>query len=196
MKRETQEEVLKWMLGRAYRAKHHKKELEDRLERINEEREAPIGSPGYEMMPRTTGPGAGAASILFKLADIEDRIIEQKGEIEKAYIQVMDIIDFIPQAELARRIFELRHLDSMNFTDIAMAIPLARSRCYEIYNDAIDRLLEYPRIRKMVNDAAIEYCQWYAKETKPKKSSGPHSLEKQNGIPKPEKETAKKKRKK
>lgn len=201
MKREMQEEILKWMLGQVYRAEHHKKELEDRLERIVAEREAPIGSPGYEPLPRVMEPGAGAASILFKQAEIEERIYEQKAEIEKSLVRVMDIIDFIPQKETARRIFELRHLDCLNMTQTADAIPISRPQAYVIYNEAIDKLLEFPKIQKMVRDSEIEYCDWYvrkdeAERRRSKKQSGGIKPEIQNGNLKPGKKTGKRKRKK
>lgn len=201
MKREMQEEILKWMLGQVYRAKHHKKELEDRLDRIVAEREAPIGSPGYDPLPRVMEPGAGAASILFKQADIEERIYEQKTEIEKSYVRVMDIIDFIPQSETARRIFELRHLDCLNFTQTAEAIPISRPQAYVIYNATIDKLLTFPKIQKMVADSEGEYCDWYvrkdaAEQKRAKKQSGGMEPEKQNGNSKPGKRSGKKKRKK
>lgn len=196
MKREMQEDILKWMLGQVYRAKHHKKELEDRLERIVVERESPIGSPGYDPLPRVMEPGAGAASILFKQADIEERIYEQKAEIEKSYVRVMDIIDFIPQKETARRIFELRHLDGLNFTETADAIPISRPQAYVIYNKAIDKLLEFPKIQKMIEDSEMEYCEWYVKNDKPRKSSGYEEPENKSGISKPVNKSRKKKRKK
>lgn len=196
MKREMQEEILKWMLGQVYRAEHHKKELEERLERIIAEREAPIGSPGYDPLPRVMEPGAGAASILFKQADIEDRIYEQKAEIEKSIVRVMDIIDYIPKREVARRIFELRHLDCRNMTETAHAIPISRPQAYVIYNDAIDKLLEFPKIQKMIADSEVDYCEWFVKNTNPKKSSGVDSPKNQSGYKKPGNKSRKKIRKK
>ena len=199
MKREMQEEILKWMLGQVYRAEHHKKELENRLERIVAEREAPIGSPGYDPLPRTMEPGAGAASILFKQAEIEERIYEQKAEIEKSLVRVMDIIEFIPKNETARRIFELRHLDCFNMTETADAIPISRPQAYVIYNDAIDRLLEFPKIQKMVKDSELEYCDWYVRkdqaERRSKKQSGGISPENKTGNSKPKSKSGKRKRK-
>lgn len=161
MKKGMQRDILMWMLGRVYRAEKHKQELTERLMRINAERDAPIGSPGYDPLPRVPEPGSGAASILIKLADIEDRIYAQKKEIEKSYVMVMDIIDFIPQMETARRIFELRHLDCKTFAQVSEAIPLARSRCYIIYNEAIDKLLEFPRIRAMISECEPQYLDWF-----------------------------------
>ncbi len=184
MEREDAKDILIWMLNQVKRAEIHKKELTERLMRINAERENPIGSPGYDPMPRSSGKGDGAASILFKLADIEDRIYEQRTEIENSYVRVMDIIDFIPQAETARRIFELRHLDCLGFQDVADAIPMSRSRVYDIYNETLDKLLDFPKISKMVDENEKDYLQWYMdreeRRRKAEKSSGGYKSQNRN----------------
>ena len=61
MEREDAREVLKWMLDQVRRAERHKRELMERLERINADRKNPIKSPGYDPMPRSAGNGDGAA---------------------------------------------------------------------------------------------------------------------------------------
>ena len=44
MKKENErEEILKWLLGRIYRARQKKKHLDERLEKIRAERNAPLG---------------------------------------------------------------------------------------------------------------------------------------------------------
>ena len=161
MEREDAREILKWMLGQVRRAEQHKKELMERLERINEDRKHPIKAVGYDPMPRSAGIGDGAASILLKLADIEERIYDQRTEIENSIVQVMDIIDFIPQSDTARRIFELRHLDCLNFQDVADAIPMSKSRTYEIYNETIDKLLDFEKISQMCKENEDAYLEWY-----------------------------------
>ena len=76
-------DVLKWMLGQIYRAEKRKKQLDERLVRIAEERDAPIGGVGYRPLPRSSsGEGNGAASIILKMSDIEERIYTQKEEVE------------------------------------------------------------------------------------------------------------------
>lgn len=160
MEKSMQEDILKWMLGQAFRAEDHKKRLDERLKRINEERNAPIGGIGYEPIVKRSEPGEGAASIVFKLADIEDRIYQQKSEIEKAIVRVMNIIEYIPISEIDREIFEMRHIDMMQWPDIEAAIPMSKSQCIRRYNAAIDRLLLNPRIQKMVKDSEADYCAW------------------------------------
>ena len=198
MEREDARDILKWMLGQVKRAEYHKKELLERLERINADRENPLKSSGYDPMPRTMSVGDGAASILFKLSEIEERIFEQRDEIDNAIVKVMDIIDFIPQGEIARRIFELRHLDGLNMGETADAIPMSKSRCYDIYNETIDKLLDFPKIAIMVKENEADYIDWYItteeKRRKAEKSSG--GSKNQNGGGNPRSKFRKKKRKK
>lgn len=198
MEREDARDILKWMLGQVKRAEYHKKELLKRLERINADRENPLKSSGYDPMPRTMSVGDGAASILFKLSEIEERIFEQRDEIDNAIVKVMDIIDFIPQGEIARRIFELRHLDGLNMGETADAIPMSKSRCYDIYNETIDKLLDFPKISLMVEENEADYLDWYIsreeKRLKAERSSG--GSKNQNGGSNPRIKSRKKKRKK
>jgi hypothetical protein len=190
MDRQEQKDILIWVLKEVWRAEAHKDELTERLMRINAERNAPIGAAGYEPLPRTQTPSAGAASILFKLSEIEDRIYEQKAEIEKSIVRVMDIIDFIPQHEIARRIFELRYIDMKGWGEIADAIPIARSGCYDHHNRAIDKLLDFPKIQTEVENSRLAYLAWCVEREKQTGSKN------QSGGIKPGNKSRKKNRKK
>lgn len=153
--------ILKWMLGQRFRAEKRKKQLDERLSNIIEEREAPIGGMGYKPLPRSSsGDGAGAASILLKMSDIEERIYGQKEEVEKAIVRVMDIIDYLPIESLEREICELRHIDMKPWQEIQDGIPMSRSQCNKRYNRAIEMLLNNGRIIRMVEESEAEYTDW------------------------------------
>ena len=96
----------------------------------------------------------------------------------------MDIIDFIPQSDTARRIFELRHLDCLNFQDVADAIPMSKSRTYEIYNETIDKLLDFEKISQMCKENEGAYLEWYMnmedRRRKAEKSSGGYKSQNRN----------------
>ena len=79
---ENDRSVLEWMLGQYVRAKRRKKQLEVRQ--------------GYDPLPRSGGNSEGAAGILMKLADIEDRIYEQKAKADKSMVSVATILNFLP----------------------------------------------------------------------------------------------------
>lgn len=170
------EQVLRWLLGQIYRAEKRKRQLDERLMRINEERNAPIGGQGYEPLPRDSSVGSGAASILFKLASIEERIYEQKEEIERCIVRVMDILDYLPINSIGREICELRHIDLMKWREIEEAIPMSHSQVHKNYKSAIEQLLTFPRIRQLVEEnrqAYIEYSvQLGERMIRSKKQSG------------------------
>lgn len=154
-------EILKWMLGQIYRAEKRKKQLDERLVRIAEERDAPIGGVGYRPLPRSSsGEGNGAASIILKMSDIEERIYTQKEEVEKAIVRVMDILDYLPQDSLEREICELRHIDMKPWNDIQESIPMSRSQCNKRYNKAIEMLLNKGRIERMIEENEEAYTDW------------------------------------
>ena len=172
-------DILKWMLGQIYRAEKKKQQLDERLNSIADKRAAPIGGTGYKPLPRSSsGNGDGAASIILKMSDIEERIYAQKEEIEKAIVRVMDIIDYLPQDSLEREICELRHIDMKPWQEIQDEIPMSRSQCNKRYNNAIKMLLNNGRILRMVDDNEGAYTDWKLNKelnllkNPPKKSSG------------------------
>ena len=152
--------VLKWMLGQIKRARQRKKRLDDRLMEINAEHNSPIGGVGYKPLPRNGGISNGAASILFKLADIEERIYAQKTEIEKSIVRVMDILEYLPIDSLEREVCELHYIDGKKMTEIEYVIPMSRAQCYNKLNAAIAMLLTQPRIKTMVRKNTQAYDDW------------------------------------
>ena len=47
----------------------------------------------------------------MKIADIEDRVYEQKEKADKSMVNVVTILDFLPAESMEREICELRHID-------------------------------------------------------------------------------------
>lgn len=162
--KKEQLDVLKWLLEQIFRAENHKKDLEERLLRINEERNAPIGGMGYDPLPRSSGTGNGAASILFKLADVEERIYAQKEEVEKCIVRVMDILEYLPVNSLERRICELRYLDMKPWGEISKRIPMSRSQCHRRCNEGLEKILSHSRIQKMVQENTDAYWDFRVNE--------------------------------
>ncbi len=100
MNKKKQVKVLKYFLGRIYRSDKHKSHLDARITGIKAKRRV-------EGCPEAEDP----ASIRYWMSDIEDRILEQKREIDLAIAQVMDILDYLPIHSIERQICELRHID-------------------------------------------------------------------------------------
>lgn len=149
--------VLEWMLGQYVRAKRRKKQLEVRLLEINAERDSPIGGQGYDPLPRSGGNNEGAAGILMKLADIEDRIYEQKAKADKSMVSVATILNFLPEESMEREICELRHIDGHEWGEIAEGIPMSKSQCHRIHKAAMYELLEFNYVKELVTENRESY---------------------------------------
>lgn len=177
---ENDRSVLEWMLGQYVRAKRRKKQLEVRLLEINAERDSPIGGQGYDPLPRSGGNNEGAAGILMKLADIEDRIYEQKAKADKSMVNVATILNFLPEESMEREICELRHIDGHEWGEIAEGIPMSKSQCHRIHKTAMYELLEFNYVKELVTENRESYEYYiekkeearYRRENQARKNTG------------------------
>lgn len=149
--------ILRWYMGQVKRAKNRKRQLERRLQEINSELNAPIGGVGYSAMPRNGGTGQGAASIIMRIAEVEERIARQQENIGKTIVHVMDIMDYLPEESTEREIIELKHIDCLKWERIQLEANLSRSPCYDYYNRGIKILLQNKRVQKIVKDNEEAY---------------------------------------
>lgn len=118
--------ILKKFLQRYYRAKKQQETLQERLQRMRLEFRD------------------GEAS------EIEARLKKQKKEAKKYTLQIMEILDFLPQGSTERTIMELRHIDCKTWTQVQRAVFLTPSPCYERYNKGLDALLKIAKVRTMI----------------------------------------------
>lgn len=157
-------EILKWYLGQVKRAKNRKQQLERRLKEINNELNAPIGGVGYSPLPRNGGTGQGAASIIMRIAEVEERIARQQEQVGKTIVHVMDIMDYLPEESTEREIMELKHIDCLKWERIQAEAHLSRSPCYEYYKKGIELLLKNKRVQKIVEDNTEAYDEYMASQ--------------------------------
>lgn len=163
MRKENEKaEILKWLLGRIYRARQKKKRLDERLAKIRAERNAPLGGVRYKPLPRSSGEDEGAAGIVLKMSEIEEKIYKQQEEIEQAIVCVMDILDELPWDSLEREICEMRHIDTKPWKEIEDSIPMSYSQCNRRYNRALEMLMSKERIEQMIEENKEEYTKWKA----------------------------------
>lgn len=149
MDKEKQVEVLKYFLGRIYRSDKHKSQLDARIMGIKAKRQI----EGYP------------ASIRYWISEIEDRIMEQKREIDLAIAQVMDILDYLPIHSIERQICELRHIDFKPWGAISAEIPMSRSQVYRRYRIALDALLANQRVQAVMKEYEGEYDKYIQRRT-------------------------------
>lgn len=151
-------DILKWILGQAYRSERRKARLDIRLRRLREEIEGPPGGKGYSPLPRSPQKNtSGAAGVMAEISDIEERIYLQKADIGKAIVKTMDILDYLPKNSDERDICEMRHIDMMQWQQIQEEAHISRSQCFKIYRGALERILQNERVRNIVNESRDEF---------------------------------------
>lgn len=134
--------------------KKRKKQLETRLKDIQKEMSMPIGGIGYSPTPHSTtnNVGAGAAGFTIKMAEIEDRIIKQNEEMERAMIAVMDVMNFLDEGDTDRRIMEYRYIDGKDWRSIESIENMTRQAANNHLNAGLNKLLEFKKIRVMIKE--------------------------------------------
>ena len=91
-------------------------------------------------------------SLVYRIAEVEDRIGQQREAMAKAVLHVMDMIDLLPQNSMERTVVEMRHIDCKPWEKIAQAVHMSWSRVFDYYNAALDTLLTYKRTEKLLGD--------------------------------------------
>lgn len=148
-----QRQLLKRFLSQYYRAKDRQATLRARLASLQAELKYPgVKVPPLDGIPGKTGVSSGAASLTLKIADIEDRIQKQTEIEAKSVIAIMDVIEFLPADTIERDILEFRHIDCKPWDKIMDCVHLSRSPCFEYYNKALDKLLTYKKVRRILSD--------------------------------------------
>ena len=146
-------EAVKEYLQQYHDAKTKKRILEERHRTLSADlRDPGVGSP-YRTMPRQAREG-GAVSLVYRIAEVEDRIDKQREAMAKAVLHVMDMIDLFPQNSMERTVVEMRHIDCKPWEKISQAVHMSRSRVFDYYNAALDTLLGYKRTEKLLEDYA------------------------------------------
>ena len=113
--------VLKKYLTRFFRAKEKQKTLQQR---------------------------AAIRADLGEASALEARVQAQAKAAERSALEIMDILDLLPEDATERTILELRHLDCKPWREINRAVYLTASPCFEYYNRGLDTLLSMEQVRK------------------------------------------------
>ena len=147
-------EAVKEYLQQYHMARERRRILERRHDVLARELKAPAPGSAYMTMPasRSAADSEGAVSVVFRLSEVEERIEAQRIAMGRAVTMVMDLIDLLPENSMERTVVEMRHIDCKPWDQIAREIYMSRSAVFNYYNAALDRLLEFKRTRKLLDD--------------------------------------------
>ena len=117
MSKKTTDETLGREAVKEYLQQYHtavgkKRILEERHRVLSSELRAPSTGSAFRLTPPTKPTKTdGSVSVVFRISEVEDRIEEQREEMAKAVLNVMDLIDVLPANSTERTVVEMRHID-------------------------------------------------------------------------------------
>ena len=147
---EQEREVLRHYIAGYRVARLRLDRLKARHDALKEDMAAPLKGTKYDSMPTSGGVSDGAASIIYRIADIEDRIKEQCKLMSVQCMRVMDMLEYLDDDSQQRLVLELRYIDGMNWYDISENLCISRSSCHRAERQALDALLGFDRVREII----------------------------------------------
>lgn len=146
-------ETVKRYLQQYHAAMKKKRILEERHRVLSSELRAPSTGSMFRLTPpKKPAKTDGSVSVVFRISEVEDRIEEQREEMAKAVLSVMDLIDVLPPNSTERTVVEMRHIDCRPWDKIAETLYMSRSNVFNYYNAALDQILENKRNRKLLEE--------------------------------------------
>ena len=140
-------EAVKRYLQQYHAAKQKKRILEERRRTLSAELRGPSAKPVHP---------DGAGTLVFQIADVEERIEAQQEEMARAVQNVMDLIDLLPVGSTERTVVEMRHIDSRKWERIASEVHMSRSRVIDYYNAALDALAANEKSGEVIGVAGAQ----------------------------------------
>lgn len=134
------------------KCKDKQKLLESRRRNIIREFNYPLSGVHYDGMPKGSSISVGAAGLAYRLDEIDSRILQQQNRAAKLLLEVMNIMEFLPENELERDVMEARFIDCYTWDKVCSLVNLSRSASYKYLKDGINKLLTFKKVQKIIQD--------------------------------------------
>lgn len=132
---------------------NQKRMLIARGNEIRREFESPLSAISYSGMPKVKGEKrVGCASLSFRMADIEEKLLKQVEQAEKKLLNIWNIIDFLPEGTLERIILEHRYIDRMSWEKICRAVSISRTPATRYWRKGLNDLLKYKKVQAILEE--------------------------------------------
>lgn len=134
------------------RCKNRKHSLERRKDSIMQEFESPLRSVVSDGMPRGSSSGIGCAALSYELDEIRTRIDEKIKEMEKKYVRINDVIEFLPENSTERAILEYKYIDNYSWNKICNLEHMSRTPATQYWRKGLYKLLEFAKVQEIVRE--------------------------------------------
>lgn len=120
-----------------------------------------MNSPSYggsDNSPRVVNSNisVGAASVTYKLADIDDKLMNLEQQISETNNLIYKIINHLDTTSDEYSVLELKYIYSLSEYDIRDTKEISRSKYYSLLATAVSRLLEIEEVLKIVGIEGVE----------------------------------------
>lgn len=90
---------------------------------------------------------AGLPGIDARIAECRELLSTEGGAPGTILVEVMRILEFLPEGSLGRRVLEARYVEGLDMYEGRRALGLSRSAWYRMEAEALDELASYPYVR-------------------------------------------------
>lgn len=129
-----------------------KKSLEGRRKELVQEFNNPLKGVFYDGMPHGSGKSLGCAALSFRLDEINTRIKDQMEKSAKVLVEIMDIIEFLPENSTERAIVEHRYIDRFRWEQICKVEHISRTPATRYWKKGLYQLLDFKKVQKILRD--------------------------------------------
>lgn len=129
-----------------------KKSLEGRRREIIKEFDNPLKGVSYDGMPHGSGESLGCAALSFRLDEINTRIKDQMEKSVKVLVEIMDVIEFLPEDSIERAILEHRYIDRFKWEQICKVEHISRTPANRYWKKGLYQLLKFKKVNKILKD--------------------------------------------
>lgn len=132
--------------------KKKKARLEKRRASIIREFDSPLSGVKYDGMPKGNKVSVGSASLAYRLDEIDTRILQQKNSAAKLLLEVMSVLEFLPENSTERDVLEARYIDCYRAQDVGTHLHMSRSTVYDYMKDGLNQLLTFKKVQKILEE--------------------------------------------
>lgn len=155
--KETQIEILKYILYRTRKANKKLETLDDRLKTILEKMNHPVDGISYKQTTGGSGNNDGAAEIPLRADEIESRIRRQRQVLADCIIQGMRVLDELDATSDEHAILSAYYIYSEGYESIAKRFSLDISTVWRKMRSGYEKLIQTEWIQQMLAETEAEW---------------------------------------
>lgn len=133
-----------------------KRALEKRRLEIAREFEHPLKPRRMDGMPGGSSRQLGCAALPLKLDEIDIRIKAQMEYTKRVLVNIMDVINFLPENSTERSIIENRYIDRYNWEKVCEENHISRTPATRKWRKGLFMLLEQREVREILEKYRAE----------------------------------------